>query len=288
MQRSPDVGPKTCNICGAPPSQHRLIYYKWNYPIYQCEQCLLGSSGVTEQTDVLSIYDEGYFQGARPDGYANYAQSEKPLRAEFNRTITYLRDSGPKQGRLLEVGCAYGFFLLEAQNYFDCTGIEVSQAAVDYCLQRGLNVHCDTVNAETIRNYGQFDVVVLLDVIEHLPDPAETLRLLHQIMNPGGVILISTGDWRSILARVMGKRWRLMTPPQHLFFFSPQNLAQLLEKSGFELARVEHPWKIVPFELMLYQITRRLGIQFDLGQRLGSVGFPVNLFDAMRVLAKRR
>ena len=67
----------------------------------------------------------------------------------------------------------------------------------------------------------------MLDVIEHLRDPAETVRLLVEALAPRGLLVITTGDWGSLCGRLMGRHWRLMTPPQHLFFFSKSNLAAL-------------------------------------------------------------
>jgi hypothetical protein len=127
----------------------------------------------------------------------------------------------------------------------------------------------------------------MLDVIEHMADPGEALARLHGALRPGAPLVITTGDFGSPLARAMGKRWRLMTPPQHLWFFSPATLGALLARHGFAVERVEHPWKRVPIALIAYQAARYLGGQ-ALVERLPLRGaVPVNLFDAMRVTAVR-
>jgi hypothetical protein len=90
-----------------------------------------------------------------------------------------------------------------------------------------------------------------------------------------------------MLARAMGRRWRLMTPPQHLWFFSPETITALLARQGFRVHTVEHPWKLVPIALIAYQATRFVGGQ-SLVRRLMPRGrLPINLFDAMRVIAER-
>ena len=66
---------------------------------------------------------------------------------------------------------------------------------------------------------GPFDAIVMLDCIEHLVNPAETLAILSRAMSTGGTLMISTGDWNSFLARVMRRGWRLMTPPNTYFSF---------------------------------------------------------------------
>src|SRR5262249_55116913 len=63
---------------------------------------------------------------------------------------------------------------------------------------------------------GKVDAIVLLVVVEPLPQPRETIALCCQHLNPGGIVVITTGDFGSTVARSAGARWRLMTPPQHL------------------------------------------------------------------------
>src|SRR5262249_49965052 len=154
----------------------------------------------------------------------DYLASEAVLRREFRSSIEKLRRHVPERGRLLEVGCAYGFLLAEASPYFDCVGVEVSAPAVGHGRSLGLDVRQGVLTPDRARQLGSFDAVVMLDVIEHLDRPADTLKLLASLLRPQGVLMVSTGDWGSLLARTMGPRWRLMTPPQHLFFFSRRTL----------------------------------------------------------------
>jgi 2-polyprenyl-3-methyl-5-hydroxy-6-metoxy-1,4-benzoquinol methylase len=129
------------------------------------------------------------------------------------------------------------------------------------------------------------DVIVLLDVIEHLPDPRETLRLCAQQLNPGGIIVITTGDFASLYARLAGPRWRLMTPPQHLWFFTPASMVRLAPLLDLELASLDHPRKFVPLSLVSFQLRRMLGMRpRPTSSRLG---LPINLFDAMRVTFRK-
>jgi hypothetical protein len=100
--------------------------------------------------------------------------------------------------------------------------------------------------------------VVMLDVIEHLINPVPAIREVHDMMAEGGGLLITTGDWESLAARWMGRYWRLMTPPQHLFFISRGSITKLLERAGFEVLDFVHPWKLVPLGLTAYQLENRL------------------------------
>ena len=149
----------------------------------RCEACGLGRAE-TNHFDLKSYYTGDYFSGKRADGYADYQGAEKTLRREFAQTVRFIRDFVPS-GRLLDVGCAYGFFLQEAKPFFDVSGIELAQDAADHCRRSGLNVLTGQAERDVLRQLGSFDVITLLDVIEHLPSPHETVALLAQHLNPG-------------------------------------------------------------------------------------------------------
>ena len=110
-----------------------IVWEKWGYPILRCNRCGVGWTCVGNEFNATSIYNREYFEGGRRDGYADYLQSESVLRTEFRHALDQLRRHGADVGRLLEVGCAYGFFLCEAQKYFQCSGIEISKDATEFC-----------------------------------------------------------------------------------------------------------------------------------------------------------
>ena len=91
----------------------------------RCEQCGLGRAE-TSGFDPAQYYTADYFSGKRADGYADYLGAEAILRREFAQTVKFIRKFR-SSGRLLEVGCAYGFFLQEAKRYFDVSGIELAE-----------------------------------------------------------------------------------------------------------------------------------------------------------------
>jgi SAM-dependent methyltransferase len=274
-----------CPAC-ARTTAHRKLYEKNSCDILQCIECGLGRAEC-HSFDVRSYYTEDYFSGGRPDGYADYLGSEPVLRREFARTVRFirrLRDGG----RLLEIGCAYGFFLDEAQCFYNVAGVEIADTAVASCRARGLPVIKGVAEESTLGELGLFDVIVLLDVIEHLPDPGSTLALCRQHLRPGGIIVISTGDFASFYARVFGRNWRLMTPPQHLWFFTPECMRRLSHSLGLQVEACDHPWKVVPLALIQFQMRRLLGASGITSWGFAnSIGLPVNLFDAMRCVLRK-
>jgi SAM-dependent methyltransferase len=239
--------------------------------------------------ELAEIYGEAYFQGGRADGYRDYAGSREVLLREFRRTAAHLSRFCPRlpeRPRLLEIGAAYGFFIEAALPYFEAEGIELSSEAAAQAQRSGLPVGCGSAAPETLRRLGSFDWVVMLDTVEHLPSPAASLAAVHDLLRPGGHLCISTGDIGSPLARLAGRHWRLMTPPQRSFFFSRQTLSRLLRQLGFELREVSYPWKIIPLGLAAYQAGARNGFRLPWLEK-SRLPLPVNLFDSMRVIARK-
>jgi SAM-dependent methyltransferase len=272
-----------CIACGA--SSMTVAFEKNACKILRCSMCGLGRTSPIEPTfDPHEYYSESYFQGGVSDGYADYMGSEATLRAEFRHILRYLLSLNPRRGRLLEFGCAYGFFLEEAKLHFESVqGIEISEDAVRFCHARGLDVRAGAVDHSTLN--GCYDVAVGLDVIEHVLEPHETLRMIASHMNPGGVLLMTTGDWAAPLARISGPHWRLMTPPEHLSFFTVKSIRLILESAGFQLASLSHPWKRVPMSLIIHQLQRIFRLKRRQVRVLKNLWLPMNLGDAMRVVA---
>jgi len=270
--------------CRATP--HRFLYIKNGCAIFQCRDCGLGRTEASS-FDPLAYYDDGYFSGRQSDGYADYRGAEPVLRREFARTVEFIQHRKP-QGCLLEIGCAYGFFLDEARRAgFEVSGIEPAESAAAHAGDLGLNVICGMLNEATLESLGTLDVIVLLDVIEHLPDPQEALALLADHLRPDGIIVLTTGDFGSLAARSTGAHWRLMTPPQHLWFFNRDSIASLAHSVGLRVESSDHPWKFVPFSLIAFQVGRMLGRKIAASPTGNRFAIPVNLFDAMRMVLSK-
>jgi SAM-dependent methyltransferase len=293
---SPTLAPAlhlACAACGAAPGANgeRQLYVKNGCAIRQCAHC--GTAYAQPLPGSFSpetYYTEDYFNGGHADGYADYLGSQTVLAQEFARTREYLASYSPG-GHLLEIGCAYGVFLQQAAPHYRAAGIEIAAHAAQHCQAAGLDVTAGVASPELLASlaerYGAPDVMVMLDVIEHIPAPHETLALMAAHLKPGGHVLITTGDFGSVLARATGKAWRLMTPPQHLWYFTARGLSRLAERNGLEVVRIDYPAKRVPLSLICYQLLRTVGLKPRLPAWLSRVQVPVNLFDAMRVVLRK-
>lgn len=135
-------------------------------------------------------------------------------------------------GRLLEVGCGNGKRLARMRALgWDVMGQEIDPVAAEHVRNvKGIPVHIGPL--ETIES-GEYDVVMLSHVIEHVHDPAAMLMTCHSLLKQNGLLVILTPNAASYGLRKFGAEWRGLEPPRHLHLFTCHTLNRLAEKAGF-------------------------------------------------------
>lgn len=154
-------------------------------------------------------------------------------RTHATRVLDELAALAPPR-RMLDVGCGTGDFLLEARaRGWDVAGVEVSPDAAAVARRHDLVVSGGTLREAALPE-ASFDCVVLLDVIEHLPDPVAELREIRRVLRPGGVVVVETPNWCSLYRRILRHRWAALQPRIHLLYFEARTLRRVLVEAGFE------------------------------------------------------
>lgn len=288
------TGPRRpCPACGGNAfSQHTVVR---GTPILRCNGCDLATWDWPD-FDPATLYDAAYWQS--PDatkGYADYHTLAAALEKTNRKRLARIRrQMGPTTGspRLLDAGCGPGYFVQAArQAGFEATGIEVSAAAVEFARTHlGLDVRPGRVAAGELGS-GPYNVVTLWDVLEHLPAPAAALAAIGDVLRPGGLLILSTGDVTSIAARLSGPRWHLYNLPEHLWFFGPRALKLLLSAAGFEALdwRYEVCW--YPLRYLAERLESMFHVRRRVSSHLGPLGrltVPFTLADIVTVTAQRR
>jgi SAM-dependent methyltransferase len=184
-----------------------------------------------EESAMLASYrEQSYFEGAGL-GYRSYGAQEKTLRATFSRLLRDMERRGATGGRLLEVGCAYGFFLDEARGRFDHrTGTDFSQAALARAQGRADSLVVGGI--PELPPQARYDVAACIHVIEHVYDPVAFTRQIVERLRPGGSLLLAAPDAGSLWLPFLGSRWPFFKVPEHVSYFDTATLRTLLESAG--------------------------------------------------------
>ena len=182
------------------------------------------------------LYSHRYFKGYE---YHDYELEEAALSRNFRDRLKVLAQHLPKGSSLLEIGCAYGYFLREAEYHFSSVGCDISEDAVRFAREHvGVRAVCtDFLKWECNE---VFDIICMWDTIEHLRAPHLYVERAALCLRPGGTLILSTGDIGSFMARWRGPKWRLIHPPTHLHYFSKSSITCLLERVGFRDIVIEH------------------------------------------------
>lgn len=218
-----------------------MRYRKAGLNIVQCRQCgLVYVNPRWAQADIWKRYNSTYFwEEYLPANNAAQGRVDLAFHDCRARPILDLAQPYHQEGRLLDVGCAAGFFLKAANRagWGHVCGVEIMQEAVDFaCARLGLNVLCGTLEWANYSN-DFFDVVVMQETIEHLLDPRAVLREVYRITRPGGALILTTPNLDSLAGCLFGVDWSVLGPGEHLYYFTTHTLACMLRTTGFRQVR---------------------------------------------------
>jgi SAM-dependent methyltransferase len=172
----------------------------------------------------------------------------------FDTDFVYLGSRPP--GRVLDVGCGAGDYLaLLKRAGWDPVGIDFDEKALDMARLRGIDARAgDLVSAAF--PHDSFDAVTMMNVIEHLPEPAAVFAECRRILRPGGRLVMMTPNIEALGHRAFGPDWRGLEIPRHLFLYSARTLRAFARRAGFR--RVE----------AFSQLRNRAGAEFMVEQSM--------------------
>ena len=165
----------------------------------------------------------------------------------FSMLLDALRPILPA-GRLLDVGCAHGWFLELAGRRYETLGVEPDRQVSEFAMARGLPVR-EGFFPDDLKQEETFDVIVFNDVIEHIPAISGVLDACRDRLNSGGVLVLNLPSSRGIfyqiattLARLglgasFERLWQKDMPSPHVHYFDPKTLKSLVERHGFTEVR---------------------------------------------------
>lgn len=234
----------TSCVCGGQAVE--VVGRKDDRTVGRCIQC-----GLMRTVERAVHYTELYTEG---DRYHIDRNGHTPYRERYDHDFGIAAVRWPKlikRFRLLDVGCANGAFLKYAQRMgMDVEGLELNPGMAAWARQKtGLVVHTDWHTVEV----GQFDVVTLHDVFEHVDDPRAELHKVTKYLRPAGVIVIDVPDagHEDFTKDPMGSHH--MKPLEHLWHWTEAHLVPFIESCGLTVSAVDRP---IPGKLVVYARVR--------------------------------
>ena len=278
-----------CPICG---SSSGFYARKSGHDLWRCRSCAF--MYVDPLPEIGELYSEGYFTGGSSNhGYTSYDVDKVPMIPAFHTYLDRIKELLPGTGKLLDVGAATGFFVdIATKEGFDAEGVEISAYAAASGRAKGLRILTGTL--ADISAQKTFDVITMFDVIEHVRDPRADLLHARARLRQGGLLVLNTPDAGSLYARVLGERWHLIVPPEHLDYFTRRAMRILLEQTGFETCVVTTIGKRFTLSYIFATLHRWQGLsvwahaaRFS-ARHLSRLAIPINVRDNMFVIARKR
>lgn len=298
------VEPVKCNLCGS--DKYSVIYKTYDGDISDIEpasytitdnkrdivvrivKCAVCGLIYVNPRPGLDLLVNNYIKSADD----LYLKEELGRRISAKKILRELKRI-KKTGRILDIGCATGFFLDEARKAgFEIHGVELSKWAVDYA---GSKLGIDTIHQgalkEEVYPKSHFDAVVLSDVIEHLADPKGTLVEIRKILKPDGVICVNTPNIDSLISKILRARW-WGVKNTHLYYFTRRTLNKILRHAGFVPIRAKthsrtFTIKYIVDKLADYNKAIHKIFSFLTNNKLKDLLISINLGDQIEVYAKK-
>ncbi len=265
----------------------------WDF--YRCNRCKhLWIHPLPTQAELEVFYDSGYFTGdVSKRGYNDYEQDKQPLLQDYNEYLSLFEKyipSSPKD--LLDVGAATGVFCSVAtQRGWQSQGLELSAYAVAQAQAHGRAVVQGSI--EVFKTEQRFDVVTAWDLVEHLPYPEEFFKACKDLLKENGYVCFSVPKSDSWFARVLGRAWTLIAPPQHIHYFTQASITALLRAHGFTIERLLYPGKRFSLSYVLHFVMGWTGVSHPTLTRFASRSFfqrhalRINPRDVMILFVRR-
>ncbi len=265
----------SCPVCSNTRLKEQFVASN-GYPIVQCEDCGLAFTDDRAAPPPSQLYPP--FEQTSSVGQSAFRSALSVFLRHRARLVKHFRSSG----RLMDYGCGAGQFAKHmAGEGFEVVGLEpFSLGAPETSAGGQLTLRREPL-ATAKKDLGTFDVITMWHVLEHIPNPVEVLNELKELLNPGGVLLISVPNFESWQSKVFEGSWFHLDPPRHLLHFTRSTLDGTLGRAGFSAVKEfrfipeygSSGWlqsalnRVLPHANYLYELAKDRGALKDFGPK---------------------
>lgn len=284
----------SCNLCGADDYRVRFEAGEAQLSrVVECKHCGLmyaNPRGAPPDVEEVQAWDADYVESHIE---TNGRLDKEALQVrDYAGTRRMLSERFPERGRLLEVGSGLGYLL----DYFrkdgwDVLGVEPNVGMARHAQKKlGIDVFADILSAAEYPD-NSFDVALMMHVIEHVPDPVEVLSEIYRVLKPGGMLVMETPRYDTLMFKIFGRRERSLSCDGHIYFFTSDTLRKISEKAGFRVERADKVGRSLTLERLTYNLGVVLrskalrGVLDGLVRKLGidDAAVTINLRDMERI-----
>lgn len=236
----------------------KILGTKDGFDIIECEKCgFVHVFPYPSLEDTKTLYSEEYYEKNRKDYIKNLEEDKEWWQLVYKERVEQIEKYliNKEAIKVLDIGTGAGYFLSEAKNKnWIETGIEPSQMASFYAIENDLNIIRGFYNKDISYSIGEFDVIHMNHVLEHMLDPKEILGLIHTNLKKNGLFCVAVPNDFNKLQEIASKlnedkQWWI-TPQEHINYFSFKSLKNLLAKNGFEILEETTSFPMELFVLM--------------------------------------
>jgi 2-polyprenyl-3-methyl-5-hydroxy-6-metoxy-1,4-benzoquinol methylase len=258
-----------------------------NDRIVQCNECSL--KYVTPQLDskdLITAYSKGSDE--------QFVSQNKWRMITFKKCLNEVEKATKgEKGKILDIGTAGGAFLKVAKDSgWDAYGIEPNKWLCNWCNENyGIKIQNGTLESTNYKPK-TFDVITLWDVLEHVPDPTDTLKRCKELLKDDGIIVVNYPDIGSLPAKLMGSKWVFLLSV-HLWYFTPKTMKKMFIKNGFEPIKFKNHWQTLSLGYLIYRMEAYSKSLSNLGKnlvkrlRLENVSIPYWLGQTLAIAKKK-
>ncbi len=290
---------RKCSVCEC--WDHRVLFFTRLSPgsVVQCKECGMIFVNPVDEIELFGmssktlITESSNNKAIDSDCLNQYLLDAETKNVTFSSVLQNIQKHGVPSGRLLDVGCYCGLFLdLARKAGYACLGVEPDNTAQQYAVGNlGLKVFNGTLEKAHFESQSE-DVVVMLQVLEHVLDPRAVLEECARVLRSNGLLVVEVPNIDCWGFRLLGRHHRHFAK-HHINFFDPKSLVRLLESVGFEIQEVVLPTKLLSARRILFglnlwypEIAKLMAPAVN-ALRLDNHTVSLNLRDIVAVYARR-
>lgn len=206
------------------------------YSVVRCTQCGLGMTSPPPRPEVSHDVNQEKYQLAKC--IRTYQSRPVYFSSRYRKQLKRIQAFRPS-GKLLDIGCNIGTFLVEARNMgFNVAGVEMNPDCAEYARDHhGLDVFTGRLDEANLPA-SSVDVITLFDVLEHVPNPQALLADIYRILKPHGILMLQSPNLESQMAVWFQSEWQWLCLPDHIYHFTPSTMLSMISQSGFAMTKM--------------------------------------------------